>query len=132
MGATLRDKPNYQEGSLIYCRILENSSSSGLARVKLSCISPLCKKAWNTGEAFFGELKGGFVKDFPVNFCRQLLEDGWVLELLGEKLKFSVNIGFNGKVWVHGRIADTIMIMQCLERAVTGSKVEIENLINLI
>jgi hypothetical protein len=51
--------------------------------VKLSCISPLCKKAWNTGEAFFGELKGGFVKDFPVNFCRQLLEDGWVLELLG-------------------------------------------------
>ncbi len=83
MGATLRDKPSYQEGTLVYCRVLESSSSSGLARVKLSCISPLCKKAWNTGEAFFSELKGGFMKEFPVQFCKQLLQDGWILELLG-------------------------------------------------
>lgn len=75
MGATLRDKPNYVEGTLVYCRVLESSSASGLARVKLSCISPLCKKAWNSGEAFFGELKGGLVKEFPVQFCRQLLQD---------------------------------------------------------
>ena len=66
MGATLRDKPKYEEGTLIYCRVLESSSASGLARVKLSCISPLCKKAFNSGEAFFGELKGGLVKEFPV------------------------------------------------------------------
>lgn len=119
MSATLRDKPNYQEGTLVYCRVLETASSSGLARTKLSCISPLCKKGWNSGEAFFGELKGGLVKDFPVGFCRELLNEGEVLEKLGQKLKFNVNIGFNGRVWVDARMADTIFIMTCLERAVT-------------
>jgi hypothetical protein len=47
--------------------------ADGLASTKLSCISPLDKKAWNSGEAFFGQLKGGFVKDFPVSFTRGLL-----------------------------------------------------------
>jgi hypothetical protein len=47
--------------------------ADGLASTKLSCISPLDKKAWNSGEAFFGLLKGGFVKDFPVSFTRGLL-----------------------------------------------------------
>jgi exosome complex component RRP40 len=69
-GATKRDKPNFQEGSLVYCRVIE---SDGLASTKLSCISPLDKKAWNSGEAFFGLLEEGFVKDFPVSFCRGLL-----------------------------------------------------------
>lgn len=117
-GATLRDRPNYCDGALVYCRVLEASSSSGLARTKLSCISPLCKKAWNSGEAFFGELKGGFVKDFPIGFCRELLLQGDVLTLLGQKLKFDLKIGFNGKLWVEARIGDTIFIMTSLERAV--------------
>jgi exosome complex RNA-binding protein Rrp4 len=56
MGSTRRDKPNWQEGTLVFCRVLEANSSSGLARTKLSCISPICKKSWNSGEAFFGEL----------------------------------------------------------------------------
>ena len=128
-GATLRDKPNYQEGTLVYCRVLEASSASGLARTKLSCISPLCKKGWNSGEAFFGELKGGLVKDFPIGFCRSLLQKGEVLEQLGQKLKFTCNIGFNGKVWVDARISDTIFIMTCLERAVTQGQ-SVEDLIN--
>lgn len=118
LGATLRDKPNYQEGTLVYCRVLETNSASGLARTKLSCISPLCKKAWNSGEASFGELKGGLIKDFPVGFCRKLLEGGDILEAIGQKMKFSINIGFNGRVWVHARMADTIFIMTCLERCV--------------
>lgn len=111
MGATRRDKPNYQEGTLIFCQVLETDSSSGLARIKLSCISPTCKKAWNSGEAFFGELKGGFMKEFPIGFCRNLIKDDWLLQKLGEKFKFDINIGFNGRVWVKGRIADTIFIM---------------------
>lgn len=124
-GATLRDRPKYEEGTLVYCRVLEASSASGLARTKLSCISPLCKKAWNTGEAFFGELKGGLVKEFPVGYCRGLLtsEDS-ILDLLGQKLKFNINIGFNGKLWVDARIADTILIMTCLERDVQGKPVQ--------
>ena len=78
----------------------------------------MCKKAWNSGEAFFGELKGGLVKDFPIGFCRELLQQGDVLTLLGQKLKFNVSIGFNGRVWVDARMSDTIFIMTSLERAV--------------
>lgn len=125
----MRDKPNYVEGTLVYCRVIESSSASGLAKTKLSCISPLCKKSWNSGEAFFGELKGGFVKDFPIRFCRDLLQEGKVLEQLGEKLKFSVNIGFNGRIWVDARISDTIFIMTCLERAVKEGE-NVSELIN--
>ena len=44
-----------------------------LAKCQLSCISATDKKAWNSGEAFFGELKGGFVRDFPLGFCRELI-----------------------------------------------------------
>lgn len=69
-GATQREKPDYKEGTLVYCRVLETNSASGLARTKLSCISPLCKKAFNSGEAMFGALKEGFAKDFPIGFCR--------------------------------------------------------------
>ena len=68
--ATKKDKPNFQEGTLVYCRVL---SADKFSRVQLSCINPLDKKAWNSGEAFFHALKGGFVKDMPISFCRQYL-----------------------------------------------------------
>ena len=67
---------------MVYCRVL---SSDKLAKTQLTCISPLDKKAWNSGEAIFGELgnKGklqkdsgvgiGFVKDFPIRFCKELI-----------------------------------------------------------
>jgi exosome complex component RRP40 len=82
-GATRRDKPKFDEGTLVYCRVL---SCDRLAKVQLSCISPLCKKSWTTGEAFFGKLDNGFVRDYPIGFCRGLLgESSYVLDKLGEK-----------------------------------------------
>ena len=86
MGATKRDKPRLEEGTLVYCRVL---SCDRLAKTQLSCISPLCKKAWNSGEAFFGQLDGGFVRDFPIGFCRTLLSENCpLLHKLGEKFQF--------------------------------------------
>jgi exosome complex component RRP40 len=82
-GATRRDKPKYEEGTLVYCRVLQ---ADKLARTQLTCISALDKKSWNSGEAFFGEIGGsnkfkmdsgpgtGFVKDFPIRFCKELIE----------------------------------------------------------
>ena len=74
-GSTRRDKPKYEEGTLVYCKVI---LSDRLAKTQLSCISALDKKAWNSGEAYFGEIKGGFVRDFPLGFCGELLagEDG--------------------------------------------------------
>lgn len=69
-GATRRDRPKFEEGTLVYCRVI---LADRLAKTQLSCISPLDKKAWNTGEAFFGEIKGGMVKDYPITLCRQIL-----------------------------------------------------------
>jgi exosome complex component RRP40 len=91
----------------------------------------LCKKAWNSGEAFFGELSKGLLKDFPVNFCLSLVEDPWVLQKLGAKFVFNVNVGFNGKIWVKSdQTAHTIFVMKALERAVTDSREEVDRLIN--
>ena len=63
---------------------------------------------------------GGYVRDFPVSFARKMLgdPDDYLLNRLGEHFQFEINIGFNGKVWVNGRIADTIFIMNALERSV--------------
>jgi exosome complex component RRP40 len=68
--ATRKDRPKLEEGVLIYCRILK---ASKYGKTTLSCISPINKKSWNSGEAFFKPLIGGFVKNFPIGFCRQLL-----------------------------------------------------------
>lgn len=48
--ATRKDKPNYPEGTMIYCRVL---SVEKFAKVQLTCINPIDKKAWNSGESFF-------------------------------------------------------------------------------
>ena len=67
----------------------------------------------------FGKLDNGFVRDYPIGFCRGLLgESSYVLDKLGEKFQFELNIGFNGKIWINGGIADTVFIMNVLERAV--------------
>lgn len=68
--ATRKDRPNYSEGTLVYCRVL---SAEKFGRIQLSCINPLEKKAWNSGEAFFSDLKQGFVFDLPISFCRHQL-----------------------------------------------------------
>ena len=100
-----------------------------LAKTQLSCISALDKKAWNSGEAFFGELKNGFVRDFPIGFCRELLlgdRDGsqevttsiYLLHKLREKFQFEMKVGYNGKVWIKARMSDTVFIFNAFERCV--------------
>ena len=69
--ATKTNKPKFPEGTLIFCRVLK---AERMGRVELTCIDPLEKKSWNSGEATYSELKGGMMKDFPVNFCRELLK----------------------------------------------------------
>lgn len=81
---------------------------------KLSCMSmsnkkvlPACyiyiqvffKKEWMTGEAFFGELKEGMIMDFPINFCRKLINDkkAEILNLIKNYVSFDICIGMNGR-----------------------------------
>jgi len=117
--ATRKEQPKYPDGTLIYCRVLSNDR---FGRTQLSCINPLEKKAWNSGEAFFQSLKGGFVIDLPISFCRlQMLsaKQDYLLEQLGQHFAFDVCTGFNGKVWVKGeRPVDTILITTSLQKVI--------------
>lgn len=117
--ATNKERPKYSEGTLVYCRILSQGFNK-FAKTQLSCINLTEKKAWNSGEALFGELKGGFVRDFPIGFCRFLQsyeqEDG-ILFKLGEKIPYDIIIGANGKIWIKTeKPMETIFIFQALER----------------
>ena len=57
-----------------------------------------------------------------------------MLNKLGEKFKFQINIGYNGKVWVSGRMADTVFIMTAFERCVftNGDRNEIDKLLSVL
>ena len=58
-GASKKNKPDLQIGSAVYCRI---ASASKFVEPQLSCqVLSGPKKDWVTGEALFGELKGGLV-----------------------------------------------------------------------
>ena len=59
-GATKHNRPDLKTGTLIFCRVLDIESDK--TRPKLTCISPLHKKNWSSGEAFFKELKVGIVE----------------------------------------------------------------------
>ena len=90
--------------------------------MQLSCINPLERKAWHSGAAFFQPLRKGFVKEFPITFCRQQLlsqRSDYLLEHLGEHFAFEMQIGYNGRVWIKAaRPVDTMLIFNAMARIV--------------
>ncbi|HEY9754184.1 MAG TPA: KH domain-containing protein, partial [Oculatellaceae cyanobacterium] len=116
-GATKRNKPNLnvhdisllslnawltrlafsQVGSLVYARV---SVANKDMEPELTCISPIYKKEWTTGQNLLGELSGGYCFDCSLALAQSLLkEDCHVMRLLSS-LRFEVSIGQNGRVWV--------------------------------
>ena len=67
-------------------------------------------------------MKGGYVDDLPIAFCRQQLlsqKDDYFLEKMGEIFAYEICIGYNGKVWVKTeKQAETILIMSSLKKIV--------------
>ena len=122
-GATKTNKPRFEEGTLLFCRVLKVDKFS---KVELTCIHPGDKKSWHSGEATFRELKNGLVKDFPIAFCRSLTSKDAttygqrLLHALQAKFPpFEYYIGYNGRIWVNAeRPATVIFIMNALERLV--------------
>jgi exosome complex component RRP40 len=99
-GATKRNRPQLAAGTVVYCRIAGVSKHSD---VELSCVSPLYKKDWVTGESLFGELVGGHLLrgPLPLGLCESLLaEDNYLLPRLAKHAPFEIAIGHNGRVWI--------------------------------
>lgn len=81
----------------------------------------------NTGKADgMGPLTGGMLFDVPPKFARRLMmgaKKGGVvlLEEVGEKVKFEVAVGRNGKVWVDSKsVRETLAIGRLLKACDEG------------
>lgn len=119
-GATKKTRPQLKPGDLVYGRI---SRASKWEDTEMQCVNPASGKAEG-----MGPLKNGMLFNVTPAFTRRLMmgvdKDGQnkgglvVLEELGEKLRFEVAVGRNGKVWVDGtNVKETLMIGRLLIRA---------------
>lgn len=114
-GANKKNRPKFESGDLVYARV---SKCSKWDDTELECVNP------STGKADgMGPLKGGMVFDVSPGFARRLMMGGGkgdvvVLEAVGEKVKFEVAVGRNGRVWVDsGSVGSTVMVGRLLRGA---------------
>ncbi|KAK4992999.1 exosome non-catalytic core subunit rrp40 [Elasticomyces elasticus] len=107
-GATKKTRPQLSAGSLVYVRVAKADKWS---EVELECVSGSTGKSEG-----LGPLKGGMVFDVSLSIARRLMMSQGkgavvVLEELGEKMRFEVAVGRNGKLWVEsGSVRETIAV----------------------
>lgn len=127
-GATKRNKPMLEVGSVLYCRLIQVSKD---LQPELSCKHPCFKQDWVTGQSIYGELKGGYVINLDLGWIERLLQpDSFVLKEIAKYFKYEVALGFNGMVWIKAQtIKDTIIISNILQNAHGLSN---ENIVEMI
>lgn len=103
-GATRRNVPNLQAGSVLYLRVVKAHRDMS---PELSCIDASGKASG------FGQLKGGFVFQCSTGIARALLSRPTcpVLEALGKGLSFEIAVGLNGRVWVNAPSVSTVILV---------------------
>jgi exosome complex component RRP40 len=115
-GASKKTRPKLESGDLVYARVRSCGRDD---ECEIECFNS------NTGKAEgMGPLKGGMAFDVTSAFARRLMmgkkeKSGlMILETIGEKTRFEVAVGRNGRVWVDsGSIQDTLKIGKCLTDA---------------
>ena len=111
-GATKKTRPVLNSGALIYGRVRKADKWSD---VEIECFNPATGKSDG-----MGPLKGGMLFDVSIGLARRLMMGGGkggvvVLEDFGEKIRFEIAIGRNGKVWVNAAtIKETLAIGKTL------------------
>jgi exosome complex component RRP40 len=116
-GASKRNKPTLAVGAAVFCRVA--TVSKHLEPELSCCVVSGPRKEWMTGQAIFGELKGGTLLTVEISFARTLLDPECVLlAALGASLPFEMAVGLNGIVWINAKeirhvIAITAAIMKC-------------------
>ncbi|ETV94846.1 hypothetical protein, variant 2 [Aphanomyces invadans] len=68
-GASKRNRPNLQPGTLVYCRVVRATKDLD-ACVTCEAPSHLAKKDWMTGLAIYGELVGGYVLKTSIGLAK--------------------------------------------------------------
>ncbi|ETV64836.1 hypothetical protein H257_18352 [Aphanomyces astaci] len=114
-GASKRNRPNMQPGSLVYCRVVRAAKDLDAC---VTCEAPthLAKKDWMTGLAIYGELTGGYVFKASIGLAKSLVQDECaVLESLGRAIPFELAVGVNGVVWLNSKSSqDTILVANAI------------------
>ena len=82
----------------------------------LTCTSKFNKKGWSTGEAQFGELKGGLEIEIPLNFGRYLLSNEEFFEYIQKRIDLEVCVGVNGVMWVKTSKQANLVILSAFFR----------------
>ena len=144
-GATKRNRPNLQNGAVVYCRVTEAHKDLD---TKLTCESPETNKGWSTNEVYLCHLTTGgedpaseysgcnCVVDVSLAHARALLSESAVLfDLLGKSIPYEITIGQNGRIWLQaGSAREVVMLRLSLltsaKLSVVEQEVMIENLIH--
>ncbi|GJJ78165.1 exosome complex component RRP40 [Entomortierella parvispora] len=110
-GASKRNKPNHEIGTLLYCRI---SLANKDMEAELECMNPTTGKSDG-----YGDLKGGFVFKTSLGLARRLLDPKTlILRILGQHIPFETAVGMNGKVWINSANAKhTILICNAIKNS---------------
>ena len=123
-GASRKTRPQLKAGDLVYARV---SRASKWEDTEIECFNSATGKAEG-----MGPLKGGMVWNVSPAFARRLMmgsdKEGRsrggvvVLEEIGEKVKFEVAVGRNGKVWLDsGSVRETVTIGRLLQQVDEGT-----------
>lgn len=100
-GATARNRPRIETGSLIYARV--NFVCKDMD-TEVTCTSDYIKRDWITGENLFGELKGGYCFKTSIKLANELMdEECLVLLCLANYVPFEIAVGMNGRIWVNSK-----------------------------
>mmetsp|Transcript_14023 Transcript_14023/g.23230 ORF Transcript_14023/g.23230 Transcript_14023/m.23230 type:complete len:249 (+) Transcript_14023:35-781(+) len=111
-GATKRNRPHLQVGTLVYARVtLANKDMEP----EVSCAAPpgVSAKDWVTRESIFGELTGGHVFDCPAALCLELSGPNCaVLQRIGDVAPFELAVSANNRVWLNAEKPAVIILAQ--------------------
>lgn len=114
--ASRKTRPQLKGGDLVYARV--KAAGKRGEDVEVECVNSATGKAEG-----MGPLKGGMVFEVSPGFARRLMLGGKkggvvVLEEVGEKCRFEVAVGRNGRVWVDsGSVGEVIGIGRLLVQA---------------
>jgi len=118
-GATKRNRPNLQPGTVVYARVLSTDRDvDPVLSCKVEAGSGASRKDWMTDEGTYGVLKPklGAVANVvrcSMGLTRGLLEpENAVLSEMGKRgMAFEVAVGVNGAVWVSAmRVEEVVLI----------------------
>lgn len=106
--ATKKNRPNVKVGDVVYARVVAPVKD---AEVELVCITSTLKR---DGMGLLNAASGhhSVMICVPVHVARKLLSpQNKVLEKLGEKIRFEVAIGMNGRLWLASKNMEALIFI---------------------